>query len=101
MFNYDVTANVRQVLDNHNCQQIFILVKKLHLCLSLEHQRVDRPCDLLIHLRAVSNDRVGALPDSYTSLRQVRGWVIEGISKIMYFPAPGITQPLQIHTLHP
>jgi hypothetical protein len=62
MFNYEVAANVRQVLDNQNCQQIFILVKHLHLCLSLEHQRVDRPCDLLIYLRAVSNDRFGALP---------------------------------------
>lgn len=98
MFNYEVAANVRQVLDNQNCQQIFILVKHLHLCLCLDHQRVDRPCDLLIHLRAVSNDRVGALPDSYTSLWQCSGWLIEGVSKIMYFPAPGILQPLQMHT---
>jgi len=55
---------------------------------------------MLIHLHAVSNDRVGALPDSYTSLRQCRGWIIEGISKIMYFPAIGNLRPLQIYTLH-
>ena len=101
MLNYEVAASVRQVLDNHNFQQTFILVKDLHLCQNLEHQRGDRPCDLLIHLCAVSNDRVGALPDSCTSLRQCRGWIIEGISKIMYFPAPGILRPLQMHTLHP
>jgi hypothetical protein len=101
MYNYEVAANVRQVLDNQNCQQIFILVKHLRLCLCLEHQRVDRPCDLLIQLRAVSNDRVGALPDSYTRLLQCRGWIFEGVSKIMYFPAPGILRPLQMHTLHP
>ena len=101
MFNYEVAANARQALDNQNCQQIFLHVKHVHLCLSLEHQRVEKPCDLLIHLRAVSNDRVSALPDSYTSLRQCRGWIIEGISKIMYFSTPGNLRPLQIHTLHP
>jgi hypothetical protein len=58
MFNYEVAAKVTQLLDNQNCQHIFMLVKHLHLCLSLEYQRVDRPCDLLIHLRAISNDRV-------------------------------------------
>jgi len=31
MFNYEVAAYVRQVLDNQNCQQIFILVKHLQL----------------------------------------------------------------------
>jgi hypothetical protein len=101
MFIYEGATNVRQVLDNQNCQQIFITVKFLDLFLGLEHQRLARPCDLLIPSRAVSNERVAELPDSCTNLQQSRGWIIEGISKIMHFFAPGIMRPLQMHALHP
>ena len=80
MSNYEVAANVRQVLEN----QIFILVQHLHFCLGSEHRRLSRPCDLLILLRAVSNDIAAALPHSCTRLRQCCGSIIEGISKIIY-----------------